>query len=73
MRMLIAVLGRWDREKLAEFLIFVSGSSQVALGGFAALREAGNPVTVKRGGMKRWLPSARKRGRDGEQALDGHS
>jgi hypothetical protein len=55
---LFNILGRWDSEKLAKFLIFVTGSSQVPLGGFATLRQAGSPITIQPGGMRGWLPCA---------------
>jgi E3 ubiquitin-protein ligase HUWE1 len=56
--MLFTVLEKWDSEKLAKFLIFVTGSSQVPLGGFATLRQAGTPIRVQPGGTKERLPSA---------------
>jgi hypothetical protein len=56
--MLFAVLEKWDSEKLAKFLIFVTGSSQVPLGGFAMFSQAGTPIRVQPGGTKERLPSA---------------
>jgi hypothetical protein len=47
------VLARMTAEEKAKFLIFLTGSSQVPVGGFAALAEMGRPVRIAAGGDPR--------------------
>jgi E3 ubiquitin-protein ligase HUWE1 len=50
------VITKWGNEKLAKLLIFVTGSSQVPLGGFASLKQTSNAITIGPGGSRERLP-----------------
>lgn len=49
------VISKWSMEDLAKLLLFVTGSSQVPLGGFKAFK---NKITIQGGGEKSRLPEA---------------
>lgn len=53
-----AVIRHWSRDDLAKLLLFVTGSSQVPIGGFKTLREMGRPFTLAPGGDHDRLPAA---------------
>ncbi|OHS94055.1 hypothetical protein TRFO_39763 [Tritrichomonas foetus] len=57
-KMFFNVLSKWNRENLAKFLLFVTGSSQVPIGGFHSLVEMGRPITINYGGDSRRFPVA---------------
>jgi E3 ubiquitin-protein ligase HUWE1 len=52
-QMFFNVLDRMTAEEKAKFLIFLTGSSQVPFGGFAALADLGRPVKIAAGGDPR--------------------
>lgn len=52
------VIRGFDKEQRAKLLLFMTGSSQVPLGGFAALRETGRPLVISRGPGPEYLPTA---------------
>jgi E3 ubiquitin-protein ligase HUWE1 len=52
------VLSRWDMEKRGKLLFFMTGSSQVPLGGFKMLKDARVPLTVQPGGPRDRLAAA---------------
>jgi hypothetical protein len=53
-----AVIRHWSKEDLAKLLLFVTGSSQVPVGGFKAFADAGSPFTIAAGGGAARLPVA---------------
>jgi hypothetical protein len=57
-RLFFEVIGKWDGEKLAKLLIYVTGSSRVPVGGFAAFKHANHPITIASGGTRDRLPAA---------------
>jgi E3 ubiquitin-protein ligase HUWE1 len=52
------VISKWDNTKLAKLLIFVTGSSQVPVGGFAAFQQTGHQISIAPGGTTERLPEA---------------
>jgi hypothetical protein len=52
------VLSNWNNERLARLLIFMTGSSQVPLGGFRTCKDTTSPITIGPGGSHDKLPSA---------------
>jgi hypothetical protein len=52
------VIHDWDHDKLSRLLAFITGSGQVPVGGFAAYREAGTPISIAPGGDADRLPCA---------------
>jgi E3 ubiquitin-protein ligase HUWE1 len=57
-RMFAAVVRRFSSEEKAKLLLFVTGSSQVPVGGFRALGDFGTPVKIAPGGGSDRLPAA---------------
>lgn len=53
-----AVIRHWTGDDLAKLLLFVTGSSQVPIGGFKTLKEMGRPFTLAPGGDHDRLPAA---------------
>ncbi|OHT04984.1 hypothetical protein TRFO_27360 [Tritrichomonas foetus] len=53
-----AVIRHWNREDLAKLLLFVTGSSQVPIGGFKTFMDEGSPFTLAPGGDHTRLPAA---------------
>ena len=53
-----AVIRHWNREDLAKLLLFVTGSSQLPIGGFKTFKDEGNPFTIAPGGDHTRLPAA---------------
>ena len=51
-RMFFKVISKWSNETLAQFLLFLTGSSQVPVNGFVEYKEKGNPITIAPGGDK---------------------
>ena len=45
-KMFFNVISKWDRESLAKLLMFITGSSQVPIGGFRSFSEMGMPITI---------------------------
>lgn len=56
--MFFNVLSKWSHENLAKFLLFLTGSSQVAVNGFKDFVDRGKPITISPGGEKNRLPVA---------------
>lgn len=52
------VIGNWNSDDIARLLQFVTGSSQVPVGGFATLTSQGRPFTIAPGGDSGRLPAA---------------
>lgn len=52
------VLGKFNQEELAKFLVFLTGSSQVPIGGFKDFEESGNPITINYNNSIERLPVA---------------
>jgi E3 ubiquitin-protein ligase HUWE1 len=52
------VIAEWDKLKLANLLIFITGSSRVPLGGFAAFAETSTQISIAPGGTGDHLPQA---------------
>jgi E3 ubiquitin-protein ligase HUWE1 len=52
------VFTRWDMERRGKLLFFMTGSSQVPLGGFKTLKDAGLPITIEPGGSRDRLPES---------------
>lgn len=52
------VISKWDNESLAKFLQFLTGSSQVPIGGFKTFKDRGKPIKIMSGGNKERLPVA---------------
>ncbi|KAK8892637.1 hypothetical protein M9Y10_029876 [Tritrichomonas musculus] len=50
--MFFSAISKWNREDLAKFLLFVTGSSQVPVKGFKEYAEKGKPFTISPGGEK---------------------
>lgn len=44
--MFFNVLEKFTQEDLAKFLVFLTGSSQVPIGGFENFEESGNPIKI---------------------------
>ena len=53
-----AVIRHWGKEDLAKLLVFITGSSQVPVGGFRAFAQMGQPFTLAAGGDWNRLPAA---------------
>ena len=49
-RMFFKVISKWNNETLAQFLLFLTGSSQVPVNGFVEYKEKGKPITIAPGG-----------------------
>ena len=44
--MFFNVIQKWSQNDLSKLLMFITGSTQVPLGGFASYEEAGSPITI---------------------------
>lgn len=53
--MFFSAISKWNRDDLAKFLLFVTGSSQVPIGGFKEYCDKGKPITISGGGVKERL------------------
>ena len=53
-----AVIRHWSRDDLAKLLLFVTGSSQMPIGGFKAFKDSGMSFTLAPGGDHDRLPAA---------------
>ncbi|KAK8844404.1 hypothetical protein M9Y10_024262 [Tritrichomonas musculus] len=58
MLLFFEVISKWDNESLAKFLQFLTGSSQVPIGGFKTFKDRGKPIKIMSGGNKERLPVA---------------
>ncbi|KAH0793163.1 E3 ubiquitin-protein ligase UPL1 [Histomonas meleagridis] len=56
--MLFRVLHGWSNEQLASLLMFITGSSQVPIGGFKTLKESSHPIIITAVGDRSRLPQA---------------
>ena len=56
--MFFNVLKRVDSEFKAKFLLFLTGSSKIPVGGFSLLLHQGRPITISPGGDPDRLPCA---------------
>ncbi|OHS96224.1 hypothetical protein TRFO_37636 [Tritrichomonas foetus] len=52
------VVSRWNMENRAKLLLFITGTSQVPIGGFKALEETGRPIMIEYGGNNTRFPVA---------------
>ena len=52
------VISRWSMENKAKLLMFITGTSQVPIGGFKALHDSGSPISIEYGGKSDRLPVA---------------
>jgi E3 ubiquitin-protein ligase HUWE1 len=53
-----AIIRHWSKEDLAKLVLFVTGSSQVPVGGFKTFADSGFPFTIAAGGNSARLPVA---------------
>ena len=49
-KLFFGVISKWDNDKLAKFLLFLTGSSQVPISGFKDFRDKGKQITIAPGG-----------------------
>jgi len=49
---------KWTKEDLAKLLLFITGSSQVPIGGFVSFSNTGRPIIIEPGGQSDRLPAA---------------
>ncbi|OHT00500.1 hypothetical protein TRFO_32768 [Tritrichomonas foetus] len=56
--MFFNVISKWGHEDLAKLLLFITGSSQVPVGGFKMLKESKQPIIIAPGGNNGRLPQA---------------
>ena len=56
--MFFDVISKWNHEGLAKLLLFITGSSQVPVGGFKMLKEARQQIIIAPGGDNERLPQA---------------
>ena len=52
-----SAIRKWSSEDLAKLLLFITGSSQIPIGGFATLKDS-HPITIQPGGDADRLPVA---------------
>ncbi|OHS96008.1 hypothetical protein TRFO_10178 [Tritrichomonas foetus] len=57
-KMFTAMLKKWDQATLAKLLWFVTGSSELPVGGFAELKKKGITINIERGAEISFTPSA---------------
>ena len=56
--MFFNVISKWGHEDLAKLLLFITGSSQVPIGGFKMMKESRMPIIIAPGGEDPRLPQA---------------
>ena len=57
-KMFFNVISKWGHEDLAKLLLFITGSSQVPIGGFKMMKESRMPIIIAPGGEDPRLPQA---------------
>lgn len=57
-KMFFNVISKWGHEDLAKLLLFITGSSQVPIGGFKMMKESKQPIIIAPGGDNSRLPQA---------------
>ena len=57
-KMFFSMLKKWDQATLAKLLWFITGSSELPIGGFEELRKRGMPIQIERGIDITFTPTA---------------